>query len=1655
MISIYNNHGDLPLYFKRAYLPLAISTLLVACGGDDNKAPVITEPTGPFSISEKSTQAVTVSVSDDGEISSQTLTLVSGLAGITHTISGNQITFTTPNVEKDEKAIFSYSVEDNKGKSTSTNIIVDVMRVNEMPVVNGESTFAFKENSDISLEWSITDNEEQGGISAIELVHQSGPELLAISPIEAKSNNDKDVSYSVNATLPILDSLSETIVYSIVASDVEGGETEFQFSISADTVTSNISADIVAPTNLAINESGTLSGVTTLTDGLRGLAFHWEVTDKPENSVATLSSSDSMASRFTADTEGLYTIKMTTSDITASDEAQVSILVDLDGDGILSADDIDRDGDTIINELDTFPDVYFEYTDDDGDGVGNTTQSDEDGDGVSDFNDDYPFDPERSELTSFSEVEFNGNIYPNGNVLTGSMPYRITGSITPTEDYVVDTDYFLFTGQQGQFMSILVKFTDEAFAPSAVVVQDNGVPLNSLIKELPNNQVLVSTRLPVTGTFALAISDKFASGGDTYTYTADVFVDSDSDGVSDLKELAFGSLIFNADSDFDGLIDSFETNVASEDLLDVDNDGVPAYFDRDSDGDGISDSIESGADTDGDGIANSMDQDADGNGIPDAEEFGDNPVLPIDSDNDGILDFADLDDDNDSIFDNYDTSPTVASLKYEDELSSRLNSISASLTIQVDDENTKTFSLDGVLQVGKELSISTSGIEANTAIMVFTREDGKVLNIPVENISNTPTVLPKEFFDEHNLLSEGQVFLYSPDLDKRTNTVNYSVSKATDRVIYGALNDVNGVISDSRITLVGVGFENNSSDYIIVNGESTYVYVYDNANIRLDSYRFDDSDIVTVTTPESAAVYEFNLRDNQTERVGYYYEELLAASTYTNLPDPVVITDLVSESMVVNGYFDTPIKSNSPSIMSLVLPKTDTNETTFVMSGLISSNLYFSGFTPTSTAVAQIYDYLNIKTSYSNNDLRRVINAIQQMDELTPLVELITSKLEADIKAMNTIDEAYINVLLPSLDAAKALVASMVENNEITPLSKSKINTSFYSKLDAKSPIKAKVVRSGLSNGATATPVEDDGFSVSFDTAEVLDDTYNGQIRILNDTSIFADLQLTNANTQKVTRPLINSIWDAGLIGPQSGFWGAYRAGWADPEDVGYQPTIVELYTAGRYGVMGTLPHDTNTTMLIRTLLSQFLHPIIGEMLNIKVSDRKLIKMSQVFLSHPATVTFLEEVTTGEINDIDGVRVLLWKLLKDIGVNGFVDIVSIVVDPKQVMVSISSRIAAYLNPITASAETISAVATTADILNSLYDIVETKPLVKFSLTFPVQITSVSPLSLLADEVNPKVTITGSGFDKVIRKSIYSFDSVYTPAIKFTGSNDISCTDKTPVFGKTSEGEQSLTANLDLKGACKDISGPITVTLLHKQLDEDLLIDDVTDVVLDASDTITLVDEPEISIITPNEAGWGETLTIFGTGFSKITSNNTVIFTDSKNQQYVALVAKSSSNSVEVIVPSQLPENTMVHVDIKLSDGSTLSTNELPFKVKQQLYTFVFGDNGTANDDTFALEVNGVLVKTMTNPARAVSAEVPLANGTHTLRLLGITAPDSIGTYYLDLPTGVTLISGDSLTGDDLTSRGVKNYTIKVEYNNEVKQATRKSRVIKTKIKYKG
>ena len=135
--------------------------------------------------------------------------------------------------------------------------------------------------------------------------------------------------------------------------------------------------------------------------------------------------------------------------------------------------------------------------------------------------------------------------------------------------------------------------------------------------------------------------------------------DTDGDGISNQQERMIGTDPNNPDSDGDGLDDGVEVGADVNMPEDTDMDGIIDALDTDDDGDGVPTRQEDrngngdprDDDTDGDGTPDYLDTDDDNDGIltRDEDYNGDSSPVTDDTDGDGTPDYLDTDDDGDGV----------------------------------------------------------------------------------------------------------------------------------------------------------------------------------------------------------------------------------------------------------------------------------------------------------------------------------------------------------------------------------------------------------------------------------------------------------------------------------------------------------------------------------------------------------------------------------------------------------------------------------------------------------------------------------------------------------------------------------------------------------------------------------------------------------------------------------------------------------------------------------------------------------------------------------------------------------------------------------------------------------------------------------------------
>jgi hypothetical protein len=293
--------------------------------------------------------------------------------------------------------------------------------------------------------------------------------------------------------------------------------------------------------------------------------------------------------------------------------------VDTDGDGAPDMADVDSDDDGV---LDSFEGTSTALTDTDGDGVPDVRDLDSDNDGISDVIEAGLIDTDGDALMDAGQTRTSS---PNPALRNPASGGFIAGTDSD-EDGIRD-----IVDAAPQLFGTLVDRDGDGVADATDLDLDNdGVP-----NDADGSDDTDGDGLPNLGDLDSdgdGITDIIEAGG----------VDANSDGIADNF----------VDVNGNGLSDAFESTLGGHALAlpDTDSDGIDNHRDLDSDGDGISDVIESGGlDANADGHQDGADSDHDG--LADAADNtmgGHAPARP-DTDGDGMSDSLDLDSDNDKI----------------------------------------------------------------------------------------------------------------------------------------------------------------------------------------------------------------------------------------------------------------------------------------------------------------------------------------------------------------------------------------------------------------------------------------------------------------------------------------------------------------------------------------------------------------------------------------------------------------------------------------------------------------------------------------------------------------------------------------------------------------------------------------------------------------------------------------------------------------------------------------------------------------------------------------------------------------------------------------------------------------------------------------------
>ncbi|MEC3907586.1 T9SS type B sorting domain-containing protein [Tamlana sp. 2201CG12-4] len=305
---------------------------------------------------------------------------------------------------------------------------------------------------------------------------------------------------------------------------------------------------------------------------------------------------------------------------------------DTDNDGIIDNIDIDNDNDGILNCTESKGDAIIDLSVIDPLGGSNTHE--------------ITFQDSSTNAALISGNYTQSSSSGGTNTFSGTSQGSFTSTVVPATDG--EGKYNLNFSQSSN-----IKLEEETVTPHTITADEYFIvsvfPANKNITLIdPDNRLLVDSNFDgifETGVNMISGSEiRFRVNPSPSGNTPYQFLANQIDGFTFTHKLANTT----DTSTFNGIISltCFEN--------DNDSDGIKDELDLDSDNDGIPDFIENqGALVILSGI------DADLNGLDDVYDITN---LPIDTDNDGVLDFYDLDSDNDGIFDINEADPMFSVL---------------------------------------------------------------------------------------------------------------------------------------------------------------------------------------------------------------------------------------------------------------------------------------------------------------------------------------------------------------------------------------------------------------------------------------------------------------------------------------------------------------------------------------------------------------------------------------------------------------------------------------------------------------------------------------------------------------------------------------------------------------------------------------------------------------------------------------------------------------------------------------------------------------------------------------------------------------------------------------------------------------------------------
>ncbi|WP_457628410.1 hypothetical protein [Persephonella sp.] len=1263
------------------------------------------------------------------------------------------------------------------------------------------------------------------------------------------------------------------------------------------------------------------------------------------------------------------------------------------------------DGDTALDgnqnspvqlpeESATIPTDYEEQPEYTGQSV--FINQDTDGDTVPDIIDLYPSDKNRTMPDIFNEEEFNNNL-EEANTLPEDteLPVVISGTLSPSENVYVDSDMFTIPLKKGERVSILVfsgTLTDlKSFQIDLQKIEPPyGVYLiTSDGKKLPSTRISgpyfkgIGTEIPEDGKYTVEVSiTNPASQNYSYPYVILLQRDSDFDGVGNDLESILGSNSGNSDTDGD-FIDDFNeifsflrsirkfTEIKENRWWDTDKDGIPNWYDVDSDGDGPPDRIETAMDTDMDGIPNFIDSDSNGNNIPDTEESGISFQQPSDTDGDRQPDFADIDIDNDGLPNNIDPEPEK--VNQPDYLFSEGSIFLSSITSLLDGEEIPDAAVKGY-----KLKIYGINIPQDTLVILQTESGSVSVNPETIDTENGTVILTVPAS-----AVSGPVYIYSPSGKKLSSPFELTVLDPEEDpvLISTSLNAYPG----ETVTLEGINLSR---------GNVSVVLTGKNSKITITG--ISDGNSVGFTVPQNAETGFLHIETGGKKSNRIRISVVRNVNVTLVLPDqfPVTYQHIKIYSKGNEYTFGPDLKTSIPVRNLDAGFITSALEGDFNNDGVSEIYTFFEAVVipgqtevvldAKSTAVKWIFSTIGFHLTQPQDKWEEIIALIESQPETQELADYISQLIKNDLSAITEFSDP--ELITKYKNSIRATVEAFSQWKTLNSTS-----------------IKPEIKPSETQYDISVTPE-------------------NRSVNLENDTKLFLSVLATGSDGTILHRHITNP-WDPAIIGPQG--WGLLFIATKKKINLRGMDTDIQIATAGlgepkvinnpyRYVVFRTV-FDGIVYPPIEDIFSSILSGVMGKdaaAILLEIQKGKfddfasfigtvIAEPSPESIRNGAIKYMISPLKTAiqgcmQISPSPYCRALAKAIGSRIGKSADEILLKLTGNiGKEILIKLTP----IVGQIDAALDIMSKINTYSGVFVTIHDMTNIPGNVEFQARFPFSVDEVLPTCVSETSGYFHLIIRGSGFYPVNDYGYTDYPDVYLSG--FYGKI---------VHINEDGSEMTVRFNRDLFE-----DGEHNLVVKHHQLER----------VYETPVRIYGKEKIQLDKLEPDRGLPGDTVRIYGCGFYPGEAENEVLFTGTENTPVKATVVGVKPGYLEVIVPTDAVTGD-VFVTVKGAES-----NRLTFTVDKAKAIINFGDCGFANDDTFALYIDSELIHTMPAPSRPFDVPVNLSKGRHTVTLVGITAPDDIGTYCISFSSNITIISGPPTEGSDLTAGVSKSWIIEV------------------------